>query len=1068
MEFIDHTGHIFNIQSYSSYPFGYEYETNDYIFWLDGEYTNKLSINNYYVLPIRPVSNRDVLDVEIIVDSDVYSLLSSKVMHDRYKSYNKYVELEESLFTKRLGTEDITRIEGVSDEGDNEYIIFPFYVFGYSREEGTWLTNVLVKFIFEDGSEEYCPITVGGEYYDESEELIINGTNMGVRLPKDILKAVYQYSFYNEMPDESLYTEKLKEYMMNYMVLHGERGNYNSAISSLKWFGWGKKLTMTKLLQNDNEYLNQYVHDWFDVNTDILDSYKYFRNSQYIALRLEGNYSDGESEQYNFSQDFFGEAKPIMKDSFTRTEIRHYDEADIDFIRPYYDFIFDEMLLKLSCLKYFYETYFLPIHLKIHSASINHTVYANDKKMLCAAHSNLVEKSVMIRMPEDEVTFDGSSDYYIYNQTLYTDENFNIFDIYTKEYVHDSKSRFLYINEPCVKIPIKFNSINGNTTFNCVLLLLKNGVRVFESHFAFSNEKMDYMYFVFLPKILNFDLDYNFWENSEYEIEILCNNAWYEHSFKLKRPQMLLNIGSLQYNYYDYLDDEVVSHHTQIREITDDKVDFNSFMYVPDLVNVNDINFFDKVHNKSNLANISKVEFEKSYGTYLHYKTGFSTLTDTGYTPSYISLSAVGGKLTMGLDLPYIDSGTDKFGTPIDVLNTNKLKEYDPYGYLDHNRLPDVYVDGKKVPVLSAFNTVIFDGNDSTFDDSNKNDYVGVTIRLVQYLDPMKSINGSLTIDSTYTLYIKPNLDGFIGYCDIECGCVNCLHKQPIKIDGVVMLDMNEQWGNDLGVGPDNWKDIYDAIYDKNVLDQISALASSYTQKIDIPYYEKYFNKYCVYDILDSYGNKLVYDPSIYGDVSNITEDKHPAEMVALYREFFTDKGTSRLPHITDDYWFKYDFYLMHDDRYWYGVFISKETIANITTEEGMFVKKEFEYNSGANEYKFKLISSEDRFLINRMKFISSGGVNHFKKDDIIVAALDNVDFPSAVTLGTRWKIQQMSIDRYESEPVYSMTNACILSLEPENKKYKTGYFNIDVRYSLDGYTQQQQKDNVRILIEKD
>ena len=29
---------------------------------------------------------------------------------------------------------------------------------------------------------------------------------------------------------------KLKEYLMNHMVLKGECGNYNSAISSLKWF----------------------------------------------------------------------------------------------------------------------------------------------------------------------------------------------------------------------------------------------------------------------------------------------------------------------------------------------------------------------------------------------------------------------------------------------------------------------------------------------------------------------------------------------------------------------------------------------------------------------------------------------------------------------------------------------------------------------------------------------------------------------------------------------------------------------------------------------------------------
>ena len=53
MKFIDNTGHIFEMKSYSEYPVGYEYETTPYIFWLNSEYSNKLSVRNYYVLPIR-------------------------------------------------------------------------------------------------------------------------------------------------------------------------------------------------------------------------------------------------------------------------------------------------------------------------------------------------------------------------------------------------------------------------------------------------------------------------------------------------------------------------------------------------------------------------------------------------------------------------------------------------------------------------------------------------------------------------------------------------------------------------------------------------------------------------------------------------------------------------------------------------------------------------------------------------------------------------------------------------------------------------------------------------------
>ena len=55
MEFIDHTGHIFTLESYKNYPVGYEFETLPYIFWLNNQYTQNLSIDNYYMLPIRPL-----------------------------------------------------------------------------------------------------------------------------------------------------------------------------------------------------------------------------------------------------------------------------------------------------------------------------------------------------------------------------------------------------------------------------------------------------------------------------------------------------------------------------------------------------------------------------------------------------------------------------------------------------------------------------------------------------------------------------------------------------------------------------------------------------------------------------------------------------------------------------------------------------------------------------------------------------------------------------------------------------------------------------------------------------
>ena len=53
MQFIDHTGHIFSMPSYNNKPIGYEFEETDYVFWMNTEYSWKLSVDTYYMKPIR-------------------------------------------------------------------------------------------------------------------------------------------------------------------------------------------------------------------------------------------------------------------------------------------------------------------------------------------------------------------------------------------------------------------------------------------------------------------------------------------------------------------------------------------------------------------------------------------------------------------------------------------------------------------------------------------------------------------------------------------------------------------------------------------------------------------------------------------------------------------------------------------------------------------------------------------------------------------------------------------------------------------------------------------------------
>ena len=97
---------------------------------------------------------------------------------------------------------------------------------------------------------------------------------LALQIPKDILKAVYAESLYNDVFNEALYNEKLKEYLINIMGIKGECGNFNSAIKSLKWFGYGDKISISKLLKTDNDFKAQYIFDYFNISNDVITSFK--------------------------------------------------------------------------------------------------------------------------------------------------------------------------------------------------------------------------------------------------------------------------------------------------------------------------------------------------------------------------------------------------------------------------------------------------------------------------------------------------------------------------------------------------------------------------------------------------------------------------------------------------------------------------------------------------------------------------------------------------------------------------------------------------------------------------
>ena len=622
MEFIDNTGHIFSLKSYNEKPIGYEYNENSYIFWIDS-LTSKLSINNYYSRPIYILYSLDndyniddlkddedspvKISIEI-ENSDVYKLIASSELNDyitsnNYNNLNDYIDLgevntESSYLKSSLSNKDLFVIKTTETIENNknlkgvnlDYLLIPIYPIACAKEEGTWITNIMIHIYDEKtNNHNWCPISIGGEFINEYEELVINENNIGVNLPKDILKAVYRESLYNDEFNEALFNEKLKEYLINKTIIKHECGNFNSAIASLKWFEYGDKLSISKLLKTDNDLLNQYLLDYFNIKNDIIEAFKLFTSNALISLKLMINKETGELYPFDINEEkrFFGENKPKMLsllDYYEKIKIGNHDmpiEDDDEkywYWKPYFDFSFLELGIKLACLKKFYKQYFLPLHLYVHNASLGYKVYANDIKYTVTSGVSMSEPCMSLNLKDREVEFNDIKNYYFSKQIHYIDNNFNEFNLHD---IENDKREWFEIDDTCVNIPIRFinNDLNRGY-FNCVLLLINENISnkaLLETHFSFvQTNEFTYKNLVIYPKKINLKRGDSYWwigpEDNPINTHIkvtdedkvfnpcLINNKWYVNDTYICEayddyvPYIKYNIDelSIETNYLQY------------------------------------------------------------------------------------------------------------------------------------------------------------------------------------------------------------------------------------------------------------------------------------------------------------------------------------------------------------------------------------------------------------------------------------------------------------------------------------------------------------------------------------
>ena len=638
MYFLDNSAHIFKLPDYNKKPIGYEYDEQDYIFWFEDQNDNtRLSVNNYYgkiinvlfeVSNITDLNNTlvsKIYDIEITCDSDNFKLVKAIDFQNainKQESILDYIDIEnQSKKLSSIDNEDDILIIKVTQDNKN-YIMIPIYIIGTSKYSGTWLTNVLIHITSKfDDVHTYCPITIGGVFNDEYESLVIHGKNMGINLPKEILKAINGTSYDNEVFDEELYNKKIKEYLLNYMNIKGELGNYNSAINSLKWFGYQDSIELYKLLETDNQFQTQYVRDYFEIQQDIIKAFSNFINSQFVGLKYKLNEETGELYKQNINKPLWGEGLPILsenKDKYLMKNTGEFlgekygdDTQQFNYSSTYLNYTLYELMFKLSYLKYYYQTYFLPIFIILKNLHIEYKVYSIPNKYLTYTYDHIYEEIVNIQNKFDEVRFKDEDIIYFTHQKHYVDEKFNEFGIKNSKKEYDIKinENSYEINDTCLYIPISFilkrviKYYNQNTNeeftkeykgiskeeidieqnkyeniiknldeynieilkdetlseqskyFNCILILKDEilDTIIYKSNFSFINNETDnkYLGFVFYPKLFNelYTKLYTY-VNKPYILYLNVNNHWYEYKFTTKLPELDVHIGTLEYKYW--------------------------------------------------------------------------------------------------------------------------------------------------------------------------------------------------------------------------------------------------------------------------------------------------------------------------------------------------------------------------------------------------------------------------------------------------------------------------------------------------------------------------------------
>lgn len=417
VKFIDlNTGYIFN-------------GDKPYIFWFEnGQSTDLIHTKN-----IGVVSDASTLSISI-EENNVFSLLNPNGLIDEdiingFK-YHEFESIKCSTYES----------EGTPYEGKYIHVI---YFSASSKEIGEFICS------FNIGDKSY---NIGADFYNEEESLYINLSNFGVEIPESIQKTIYESNVHEDKKDNILLNRKFKELLINYWDVVANKGSYKSLINSIKWFEYGDILQLKEVWKKESP-LNTIFEDR-EISSIMTDKYSdtiyNYIKTTYYALYIKNR---------TIEPTYDSEQNPNVT-------INSYKWPLID------------MMIKISLLGYFYETYFMPIHLDLIHSTIEDVSFTNTIKIHKGTALSRVDNiynfdNVYCNIKDDDefVLSNVSCQVNKYTQlsSQYTDTN----DIIGVDHIIDSLNNdndlknfynYMYTGIGCI-VPVSLSFELNNTDF---------------------------------------------------------------------------------------------------------------------------------------------------------------------------------------------------------------------------------------------------------------------------------------------------------------------------------------------------------------------------------------------------------------------------------------------------------------------------------------------------------------------------------------------------------------------------------------------------------------------------